>query len=51
VSPKALKQDERLTRIEDVLRTLLEVRTRDAGRELIDLERQILRIRERLADH
>ena len=45
----ACKQDDRLSKIDDVLRTLLEVRARDASRELIDLERQILKIRARLA--
>jgi hypothetical protein len=49
VPATAFKQDERLTRIDDVLRTLLEVRARDASRDLIDLERQILKIRARLA--
>ena len=40
--------DERLKRIESVLKTLLDVRARDTSRELIDLERQLLRIRARL---
>jgi hypothetical protein len=41
-------QGERLRKIDAVLRTLLDLRARDASRELIDLELEILKIRARL---
>lgn len=43
------KPDDRLKRIEDILRNILDIRARDSSRELIDLELQILKIRSRLA--
>ena len=42
---------ERIERVEEILRTILDVRAKDPSRELIDLELQILRIRARLASN
>jgi len=42
---------ERIERVEEILRTILDVRATDSSRELIDLELQILRIRARLANN
>ena len=39
---------ERLIKVDAMLRTLLELRVRDASTELIDLELEILKIRARL---
>jgi hypothetical protein len=42
--------NDRLEKIEELLCTLLDVRARDTSSELIDLERQVLKMRSRAAD-